>query len=689
MNDVLILAAHNALVALILALFVLGITSIRRNPPLAHVLWVLVLIKLIVPPVWRIDWSPLLDQAPNAELRPSLDQRPIWRTSPSVDRSPAAGSIGRIPNEPIDPLTDSSAILIVTQKSTSLEATGGLAESFPMIWQWVGPVLFWGWLVGAAAFALISGRRIVRFERLLRDTLPSPAHLQRLAHEIAAKIGVKRVPRICYVDSIDIPLVWSAGPRPTIVLPRRLFRELDRRTAGMILAHELAHVRRRDHWVRAVELIVGVVYWWNPLAWFIRSRIHETEDQCCDAWVRWAFPECERRYAEILLNTAETLSHSRAGATLPAASPLFHSFSLKARIEMILRGRFTPHVTARSLLTVGLFLPMVVSSFLPLSRIEAQVGTDDRTAAADANRAEQQDVPIKSERANRSEFPYALKIEQGTTEFLKGDEITILEVRGTAEVFEAGHLYWIRGTYKLASRDRAMLAAYTTATSDQGNSVTLKVQSTLVSRGTGSFTLFLPMPYMGWPHVSFYPAEGGNSFGENYFGTGDSVKKPQGRLQGAKTQLPQNVTYTWTDSKGTQYVERWALSGDAGRLVLVEQTAKGVDLPLEGAAQSDRSDMPSPEAVLRSLPRLQQSSHPIVSTTALSNVRIAVEKIVDQIGQERSYPLVGQARHHRRHYKCTVSYDDIVSSDWPIPLSHTDSKTEVVYVDHDSLVRTD
>jgi beta-lactamase regulating signal transducer with metallopeptidase domain len=683
MNDFLILAAHNAVMALFLALLVVGITAIWRHPPLAHVLWVLVLIKLIVPPFWHVDWSPLLEWARVAELRRVVNHPPPMTHS----GCPApAESIHRNSNDPLDStLTDSVTVPIDTAEPTSFPATGGLAESFSQIWNWAGPVLFSGWLVGAATVAWLYGRRIVRFERLIRDTLPSPAHLQRLAHEIAAKIGVKRLPRICYADSIEIPLVWSAGRLPTIVLPRRLFRQLDSQAAGMILAHELAHVRRRDHWVRAVELIVGVVYWWNPLVWFIRSRIHETEDQCCDAWVRCAFPESARHYAEMLLNTAETLSDSRAGAMLPAASPLFHSFSLKARIEMILRVPFTPHVSARSLLVVALFAPLVVSSFLPLSKTAAQAGTNDGASVADVKRPETDDASSKSERANRSEFPYGLKFEQGTTGFLKGDEITILEVRGTSEVFEAGHLYWIRGTYKLATRDRATLSAYTTTS--EGNSPSLNVQSTVVSRGTGAFTLFLPMPYKGWPHVSFYPVEGGNSFGENYFGTGDSVRKPV-RRQGAKGELPQNVTYTWTDSQGTEHVELWVLSGDAERLKLVEQTAKGVDLPLE-AVQFDRSAMPSPEGIWRALPARERSGHPFVSTVAIGNVRMTVEKLVDHLDQARSYPLVGQARKHSRHYKCTVHYEPVVSSDWPIPFSHTDSKTEIVYVDQDRLVRSD
>jgi RNA polymerase sigma factor (sigma-70 family) len=132
----------------------------------------------------------------------------------------------------------------------------------------------------------------------------------------------------------------------------------------------------------------------------------------------------------------------------------------------------------------------------------------------------------KPDKSQTSEFPYTVDFQQGATRFLAGDKITILEVRGTADGMAPGNLYWIRGTYTLASQDRAMVAAFTTATSaEEGKSATLKVQTAIVNRGNGTFTLFFPMWCKGWPHVSFYPADGGGDFGGSYFGTGDSVLK--------------------------------------------------------------------------------------------------------------------------------------------------------------------
>ena len=153
-------------------------------------------------------------------------------------------------------------------------------------------------------------------------------------------------------------------------------------------------------------------------------------------------------------------------------------------------------------------------SFGPQHKTALAAPGDDASAA----KAEQ------PRRRAASEFPYAVDFEQGATRFAEGDDITIVEVRGTAETFQPGHIYWIKGKYKLASHKRAMLAAYTTAMdAEHGTSQSFQVQHAYVDQGEGAFTLFLPMSCRGWPHVSFY-ADGG-SFSGNYFGTGDSVLK--------------------------------------------------------------------------------------------------------------------------------------------------------------------
>ena len=70
MNDLFLIAAHNTVVALAFAIVVYGLTRVWRNPAFAHVLWLLVLLKLVAPPVMRVDWSALL---PPGSTTPTFD----------------------------------------------------------------------------------------------------------------------------------------------------------------------------------------------------------------------------------------------------------------------------------------------------------------------------------------------------------------------------------------------------------------------------------------------------------------------------------------------------------------------------------------------------------------------------------------------------------------------------------------
>jgi hypothetical protein len=182
---------------------------------------------------------------------------------------------------------------------------------------------------------------------------------------------------------------------------------------------------------------------------------------------------------------------------------------------MLLQNRFAPRPSKKSLFVVALLALVTLPSFFGTARTEAETPSKPDTPAAPAR---------KPDRPPGSEFPYTVRFEEGASKLPDGDKIAITEVRGTASSFTPGNIYWIKGTYTLASQDKAMLLAATTAADSKfGTGSTFKVQQSIVDRGTGTFTLFLPMSCQGWPHVSFYPAEGGGDIGGTYFGTGEFV----------------------------------------------------------------------------------------------------------------------------------------------------------------------
>jgi hypothetical protein len=98
-------------------------------------------------------------------------------------------------------------------------------------------------------------------------------------------------------------------------------------------------------------------------------------------------------------------------------------------------------------------------------------------------------------------------------------------------------------------------------------------------------------------------------------------------------------------------------------------------------------DPPSQDEVIRALPDETGGGWPFLAETTRNNVRIVVEPIVDRMDDCRFYPMVGPARLHHCHYKCTVYFDKVIRSNWPVPFLHKDETVQVVYIDHDHLIR--
>ena len=133
------------------------------------------------------------------------------------------------------------------------------------------------------------------------------------------------------------PMIWSLGWRPRLILPRDLWKSLDERQRSTLVVHELAHLRRGDHLLRFFELFVTALFWWHPLVWWVRLALRDAEEQCCDAWVVWAFPDATRSYAETLLETIEFLNHTQGSEPL-LASGFGKVHHLRRRLTMILSG---------------------------------------------------------------------------------------------------------------------------------------------------------------------------------------------------------------------------------------------------------------------------------------------------------------------------------------------------------------
>ncbi|HMC88687.1 MAG TPA: M56 family metallopeptidase, partial [Gemmataceae bacterium] len=216
-------------------------------------------------------------------------------------------------------------------------------RSYPNLESWLVRAA-WLWLIGSVCWFVLVAGRIWRFHRLLRFAQPAPPLLQQEAQALAHKLDLDRPPQLWLMPGSIAPLVWATGGRARLYFPVNLLEYLDPQERAALLLHELAHVRRRDHWIRWLELLATGLYWWYPLVWWACRRLQAAEEDCCDAWVVGELRGTEKTYASALLDTVDFLSETRP-ALPPLASGMARFHDLERRLAMIMRGGTPKHLS--------------------------------------------------------------------------------------------------------------------------------------------------------------------------------------------------------------------------------------------------------------------------------------------------------------------------------------------------------
>jgi beta-lactamase regulating signal transducer with metallopeptidase domain len=345
------IVASNSLLVVVLAAGVALLGRFWKNPLGLHFLWVLVLLKLVTPPVvtvplpWPARPVSLASEEYGANRRLADQSR-----TDAAGQETASTAVGRdLPRFQDDRL--------VPQRSAP-DLSAPLAaprQGIPRL-----AVLGWVWGMGIVLFASGHAFRILRFRRLLHCSEAPSSVVLGMAEGIGRRLGLGRVPEIRVLPVCVSPLVWSLGGRPKVFLPAGLFERLDATAQEAILAHELAHVRRKDHWVRLLEVAISTLFWWHPVVWWATRQLQELEDQCCDRVVVDMAPHGARSYATALLDTLDFLSERPIAAPLGATAAK-SATSLTRRIAMLK----TRSSTAR--LTLGRLALLLAVAALPMA----------------------------------------------------------------------------------------------------------------------------------------------------------------------------------------------------------------------------------------------------------------------------------------------------------------------------------
>jgi TonB family protein len=217
-----------------------------------------------------------------------------------------------------------------------------------------GRIIIWIWIIGAAVLFL---RLIIALAQLFwAGSRARPVLAAELVPTFstthAARLLVSRSPRA-------MPLTWGLF-RPKILLPSRAMEWPEDRLR-LVLAHELAHIGRRDWILRICAELACALYWFHPLSWFAARSLREESERACDDIVL-ASGVLAADYADQLLTLARTLD--KRGQVWSAALAMARPSNFERRLIAMLNpsmNRRRPSASARiltALVSIAVLLPL-------------------------------------------------------------------------------------------------------------------------------------------------------------------------------------------------------------------------------------------------------------------------------------------------------------------------------------------
>lgn len=128
-------------------------------------------------------------------------------------------------------------------------------------------------------------------------------------------------------DKITSAAVYGVF-RPKIIIPKGYELRYELQNSDYVLAHESAHIRRKDNLWRIIAVISASIHWFNPFAWILLKKFLEETELACDEQVLADCGEDKKKaYATALIDWAESRS---------IFAPTFGGAKIQVRIVRIL-----------------------------------------------------------------------------------------------------------------------------------------------------------------------------------------------------------------------------------------------------------------------------------------------------------------------------------------------------------------
>jgi beta-lactamase regulating signal transducer with metallopeptidase domain len=230
--------------------------------------------------------------------------------------------------EPVPASTAAFANINLSDLSTtapSAAPSGVSTNAMDLVASYAGshmPQILIVWLFGVTLLSIRLAVGWVGAHRLAaRHARTAEIEWQRALARIAGALDLHRSVRLLESAAVEVPTVigWL---RPVVLLPVASLSGLSADQIEMILAHELAHIRRHDFIVNLMQSTIETLFFYQPAVWWISRRIRIEREHCCDDLavavsgdpIRYA--RALTRFEELRIDAAQTVIAASGGSLI-------------------------------------------------------------------------------------------------------------------------------------------------------------------------------------------------------------------------------------------------------------------------------------------------------------------------------------------------------------------------------------
>jgi|SRR4051812_38527283 HEAT repeat protein/beta-lactamase regulating signal transducer with metallopeptidase domain len=361
---------------------------------LLSLVWVLVRVRRFSPGASELLWkSAMLGGFLTASIQLKLDVRPAGTLmlQPPVVTAPAT-TVSRIDKPKTSTRTDAAQTEIAPQLQPS---TGRLRPAVVMS-RSSGLVAGWGLIALVLGLSYIA-RRLILVGRLGDRRAVQEDQLLDVLAQLVDDAGLRSTPLLTSSSQISSPVALGTNE---ICVPETVITELDLEQQQSLLAHELAHLARRDPVWLIVGSLIERVFWIQPLNRVASREIATSAEFLCDDWAVRRTGSGDP-LARCLAQVAEWIQASPLG--VPVAGMAEERSLLVSRVARLVEG-VKPSNRSRRGVAIGAFATLVATTLVApgvSGRTTSLLLADEpqRPAVADASSTQQQPTPAATQSA--------------------------------------------------------------------------------------------------------------------------------------------------------------------------------------------------------------------------------------------------------------------------------------------------